>query len=165
MQWLTDAIKRNGRRRQSRLLSLTGSLILYDPTHPLVESGLKTMLTHAWNVRTIFANSGFPADRINWTPALVAEIEAFATGDEKGSHGYELYWIAKAHPFSAVKTELLRQVRDGSYFRFWPARALVEVWGAADPEVRAALLAILGGPGEDIASIAEALPAGVRRKA
>jgi hypothetical protein len=156
---LVNAIERNYRRKPVDLRLLVGSLILCDPTHPLVEPGLKDLLEHDWHMREIFADSGFPSDRIIWTPALEAEIERFVAGPNRSFHHYEIYWIAKAHPVPLVKSELLRQVSGDNYFRFWSAQALIEVWGPDDPEVRAALLGFLDRSGEDIAPIAEALPA------
>ena len=156
---LAEVIERKGQHNPRDLLPLIGSLLLCNPIHPLVEPGMRDLLAHDWNIRKIFAERSFPADRIIWTPALAAEIERFAAGHANSVHDYELYWIAKAHPFPAVKAQLLRQVGDDTHFRSWAARALVEVWGAGDPEVSAALLAFLDRPGEDVASIAEALPA------
>lgn len=156
---LVEAIERPARRGRKDLRLLIGSLILCDPTHTLVEPGMKDLLAHDWNVREIFADSGFPADRIIWTPALEVEIERFVAGPNRRFHHYETYWIAKAHPVPIVKAELLSQVRGDDYFRFWSAQALVEVWGPDDPEVRAALLPFLDRSGEDVAPIAEALPA------
>ena len=43
--------------------------------------------------------------------------------------------------------------------RFWSASALIDVWGADDPDTKAALLPFLERSADDLASVAEALPA------
>ena len=48
------------------LMPLIGSLILCDPHQPLVAPGMSDLLEHNWNIRHIFAERGFPADKIAW---------------------------------------------------------------------------------------------------
>jgi hypothetical protein len=107
----------------------------------------------------VFAEHGFPADRIAWTPELDARIESFATGKDGRFSDYELHWIARVRPLPTVKAQILKNLGVESSLRFWSARALVDVWGADDPETKTALLPFLERPANDLASVAEALPA------
>ena len=119
-------------------------------------------LRHDWNMREVFVEQGFPADKVRWTPELISEIERFAIKSD--SRSYELYWIAKVIRSDVVKSQLIRNLADARSFRFWSARALTEVWGGDDREVGAALLPFLDAEPEEVASVAEALPAVVEDK-
>ena len=110
-------------------------------------------------MREIFAEQGFPADRIPWTPGLDARIENFATGKDGRFLDYELYWIARVRPLPTVKAQILTSLGFEGSLRFWSARALVDVWGPDDPDTKAALLPFLERSADDLASVAEALPA------
>ena len=61
-------------------------------------------------------------------------------------------------PLPIVKAQILTSLGFESSLRFWSARALVEVWGADDPDTKAALLPFLEWSADDLASVAEALP-------
>ena len=156
---LHEAIDREHGRNPHELRPLIGSLVICDPAHPLVTPGMLDLLKHDWNIREIFAREGFPANKVHWTPELIAEIERFTGAADARFHDYELYWIAKIVRSEVVKSRLIRNLTDADHFRFWSARALTEVWGGDDQEVRAALLPFLGAGPEEIASVAEALPA------
>jgi hypothetical protein len=155
---LTDAIEDSWHRNPHDLFPLIGALLTCEPNHPRIEPGIRDLLQHDWMMRQIFVEGSFPADAIPWTPSLDAEVERFVDRD-KGFDHYELYWIAKARPLTAVKAKILRSVEGSGYFRFWTSKALVEVWGAGDPEVRNTLLPFLHRPGEEVAAVSEALAA------
>lgn len=155
---LHEAIDQKRDRNPHDLNPLIGSLVVCDPEDSYVAEGMIDLLKPDWNIREIFAQSGFPSEKVPWTPALVAEIERFAGNPNARLQDYELYWIAKVVRSGAVKLALIRCLQNASSFRFWAANALTEFWGGNDPEVRAALLPFLDAAPGDIASVAGALP-------
>lgn len=161
---LHEAIDKQYDRNPHDLMPLIGSLVICDPDDALVAAGMLDLLRHDWNIREIFAREGFPADKVRWTPELMGEIERFASKPDSRFHDYELYWISKVVRSDAVKSQLIRNLADAGSFRFWSANALTEVWGGDDPEVCAALLPFLHAEPEQVASVAEALPAVVGDK-
>ena len=138
-------------------------MLYCDPDHPLVTTGLPRILSEEWTWHHLFPQSGFPVARVHWTPELTAMVEAQA---QKDAHvrDYELYWIAKVLPSPVLKAQFLKLLEGDGHFKFWPALALVEVWGGADKEVRDALLPFLDADPKEIAMVAEALPAVVDDK-
>lgn len=161
---LQEAIAKKHDRNPHDLTPLIGSLVICDPDHAFVAPGMLDLLSHDWNIREIFAREGFPADKVRWTPELIGEIERFASKPDSRFNDYELYWIAKVVRSDTVKSELIRNLADADSIRFWSALALTEVWGGDDREVSAALLPFLHAEPEEVASVAEALPAVVLDK-
>ena len=123
---------------------------------------MRDLLQHDFNLRHIFAEGGFPADKIPWNPGLVATVQRFVQAEKHV--GYELYWIAKVLPEPWLKGQILRNLASEGRFRFWSARALGDIWGGHDPEVRQAFHPLLDQDGGDVASVAEMLPAVVEDK-
>src|SRR5262249_38762913 len=64
---------------------------------------------------------------------------------------------ARGGPTPTLKAALLRCV-EGNHLAFWAASALVDLWGAADPEVQSALLAASTKPVEQRQNVAHVLP-------
>ena len=146
-------------------MPLIGSLILCDPLNPLVNPGISDLLGHDWNIRQIFSERGFPADKIPWNPELVERVQRLVTGENAHILDFELYWIAKVLPEPWLKAQILKNLASESHwFRFWSAKALVEVWGPGDGEVREAFLPFLDHPMNDVASVADMLPIVVQDK-
>src|SRR5271165_1284968 len=147
------------------LMPLVGSLILCDPQHPLVAPGMSDLLEHDWNIRHIFTERGFPADKIPWKPEHVAKIQRLVVSEEAHVLDFEFYWIAKVLPEPWLKTQILKNLASERHlFRFWSAKALIEVWGPDDPEVRDAFLPFLDQRMDDVASVADMLPTVVEDK-
>jgi hypothetical protein len=117
----------------------------------------------ASTISDIFAEEGFPADKILWNPGLVAKVQRFVQAKEH-VHGYELYWIAKVLPEPWLKGQILRNLASERHSRFWSARTLVEVWGSHDSEIRQAFHPFLDQDGSDVASVAGVLPGVVEDK-
>jgi hypothetical protein len=155
---LAAKIERLDDRSPHNMMPFIGSLILCDPLHRLVAPGMRDLLEHDWNMRHIFEGE-FPAEKIPWDPELVAKVQRFVSQAETRLLGYERYWIAKVLPEPWLKTQILKNFASEGRFRFWSARTLVEVWGRDDPEVRQAFLPFLDQGLDDVASVAEMLPA------
>jgi hypothetical protein len=161
---LHETIDKQHDRNPHALRPLIGSLIICDPDDALIAAEMLDLLTDDWNIREIFTEEGFPADKVRWTPELIDQIERFASKQDSRFHDYELYWIAKVVRSDVIKSHFIRNMTDASSFRIWAARALTEVWGGDDREVRAALLPFLHAKPDEVALVAEALPAVVGDK-
>ena len=74
---------------------------------------------------------------------IVPALEAWVL-KHRSDDGYTLSHVARVAPTPTLKAALLRCV-ENDRLSFWAAPALVDLWGAADAEVRAALLATAGG--------------------
>jgi hypothetical protein len=92
---------------------------------------------------------------------IVPALEAWVL-KHRSDDGYTLSHVARVAPTPTLKAALLRCV-ENDRLSFWAAPALVDLWGAADAEVRAALLATAGWPVEKRQHVAHTLPAVVRR--
>jgi hypothetical protein len=161
---LVAKIEQHPDRNPHRLMPLIGSLMLCDAAHPLIGPGMSDLLQHDWDMRHIFAEQEFPADKIPWNPGLVAKAKRFAVQENSHFHDFELYWIAKVLPEPWLKAQILKNLASKKRFRFWSARALAEVWGGHDPEVRQAFSQFLGQDGDEVASVAGILPAVIEDK-
>jgi NACHT domain-containing protein len=159
---LAGKIGRHRDRNPHHLMPLIGSLILCDPLHPLVVPGMSDLLEHDFNIRDIFAKREFPADKIPWNPGLVAKVQRFVVQEK--ALGFEFYLIAQILPEPWLKGQILKNLAGEGHFRFWSARALVDVWGGHDPEIRQAFRPFLDQDGDQVASVAEMLPAVVEDK-
>jgi hypothetical protein len=145
----------DGVRRNNQML-LVGSLIAVDPTHPLINPTLTQILSQDYAFSDFFARSNIQSNRITWAPENIALVEGHLNKDR--FLDYEAYWISKALPLPFVKTALLASFQAENTLAFWSARGLVEGWGKTDPEVSAAFHAVLDGPTDKIAYVAEYLP-------
>ena len=92
-------------------------------------------------------------------PALEAWVIKYRSDD-----GYTLSHAARVAPTPTLKAALLRCV-ENDRLSFWAAPALVDLWGAADAEVRKALLAAAEWPVEKRQHVAHTLPHVVTDKA
>jgi len=151
-----ESALRDGPRRHNQI-SLVGSLIAVDPTHPLINPTLTQILSQDYAFNEFFARSNIKSNRVAWTPENIALVEGHIN---KESHllDYEAYWISKALPLPFVKSALLASFKGEHTLAFWSARGLVEGWGKADTEVLAAFRAALDGPADKVAHVAEYLP-------
>ncbi len=161
---LHEAIAKIYDRNPHDLRPLIASLVICDPDDALVSAGMRDLLKRDWDFGEIFARERFPSDKVRWTSELITEIERFVNEPDSRFDGYELYWIAKVVRSDVVKSQLMRNLAGADSFRFWSARALTEVWGGNDREVRAALLPFLDASPAEVALVAEALPAVVADK-
>lgn len=87
---------------------------------------------------------------------IVPALEAWVL-KHRSDDGYTLSHVARVAPTPTLKAALLRCV-ENDRLSFWAAPALVDLWGAADAEVRAALLATAGWPVEKRQHVAHTLP-------
>lgn len=149
--------------RRNDQMSLVGSLIAADPTHPLINPTITQILSADYAFSDFFARSNIQVDRVTWTPENIALIEAHFTKER--FYEYEAYWISKALTLPFVKNKLLESLKEENTLAFWSARGLVEGWGKADPQVSAAFQAVLDGPPDKIAYVAEYLPDVIEDKA
>ena len=92
-------------------------------------------------------------------PALEAWVIKYHSDD-----GYTLSHAARVAPTPTLKAALLRCVASDR-LSFWAAPALLDLWGAADAEVRKALLAAAEWPVEKRQHVAHTLPHVVTDKA
>lgn len=138
--------------------SLIGALLLCDADNALAAKELSYMLERDFLFRSVVAED-FPADRIKWTPELEAQAQAYANQENAHFRDYELYWLAKVLPKEWLKARILENLKHPMDNHLWSAKALVEFWGAADGEVRRALIGVAEIGGEATASIAQVLPA------
>jgi hypothetical protein len=72
-------------------------------------------------------------------PTIVPALEAWVM-KHRSDDAYTLSHAARVAPTPTLKAALLRCL-EGNHLAFWAASALVDLWGAADPEVHPALLA------------------------
>lgn len=155
---LEAAIGRPEQRRPYDLQSLTKALIVCDPGHPLVEASMLTLLREKYLVRDIFGPGGFDLQNMIWTPPLIEAVEAKLGTEDGYFPDYEFYWIAKQIRSEKMKPHFIENLRRKNSFKFWAGRALVEVWGKDDPEVRQALLPFMEAEPGEIALVADILP-------
>lgn len=142
------------------LKPLVGALIMCDAEHPLVKAGLRALLSQNWLHREIFGPDGFPADRIKWTSGLLETVEGLTQKEKAYFPNYDFYWVAKRTKIESLKPRFIADLKqDRNGFKFWSAKALVEVWGSDDPEVRGVLLPFMDAAPADIALVAHLLPA------
>src|SRR5262249_17607738 len=89
-------------------------------------------------------------------PTIVPALEAWVV-KHRSDDAYILSHAARVGPTPTLKAALLRCV-EGNHLAFWAASALVDLWGAADPEVQSALLAASTKPVEQRQNVAHVLP-------
>lgn len=140
-----------------RMIPLVGSLFLCDPNSVVAERELLQILSHDWALYQIFSRGDFPIQRITWTAQLVARIEAHLEGKERHSD-HELYWISKAMPLPTLKQRFMEELRRPQHLSFWASRALVEVWGKDDSDVRNLFASLLDAGPEALSEVGEELP-------
>jgi hypothetical protein len=155
---LETAIENAGARGiRHNLIPLIGSLLICDPENPLIHRHLLNLLSEDWTFHHLFSSSKFPMDRVRWTPDLVSKIEAHAT---KGGavFDYELYWTSKTLALPSLKRTFIDALKRREGLSFWSARALAEVWGNKDAEVRDIFESFLDGEPKHLLLVAEELP-------
>ncbi|MBR0840481.1 NACHT domain-containing protein [Bradyrhizobium liaoningense] len=145
----------NGARNKDQM-SLVGSLIAVDPTHRLVDRTLSQILSRDYAFHDLFAHSNVLSDKVTWSRENIGRIEAYLNKERFAEH--VAYRISKSLPLPFVKEKLLASLKEKNSLAFWSAHGLVDSWGKADPEVVAAFQAVLDGPAEKIAYVAEYLP-------
>jgi len=89
-------------------------------------------------------------------PAIVPALEAWVT-KHRPDDAYTLSHAARVAPTPTLKSSLLRCI-EGDHLAFWAASALIDLWGAADPEVQSALLTASTKPVEQRQNVAHILP-------
>ena len=139
------------------LKPLLAALVICDPTDTTVQSGLLEFPQQ--DLRDLLLRGDFPLEKVIWTPELIHRVERCVTPPDSQWIDGDLYYLSKALRTEVLKARLLQNFRHGAQSRFWAARALVECWGPEDPEVSAALLPFLEASPEDVATVAEVLPA------
>ncbi|MCK1354229.1 NACHT domain-containing protein [Bradyrhizobium sp. CW7] len=144
------------RTRYNDQTSLVGSLIAVDPTHHLINPTLTQILARDYAFHDLFAHSNIPTEKVTWSKENIALIEAHLNKERFSEH--VAYHISRALPLPFVKQKLLTSLKEKHSLAFWSAHGLVDGWGKADPEVLAAFQAVLDGPAEKIAYVAEYLP-------
>lgn len=142
--------------RYGNQMSLVGSLISIDPSHPLINPTLTKILSQDYAFSDFFARSNIESSRVTWTPENIALVEGHL--NKERFLDYETYWISKALPLPFVKRKLLESFQGEHTLAFWSARGLVEGWGKDDPEVSTIFSAALDWPADKIAHIAEYFP-------
>jgi len=155
---LETAIGRPEQQRPHDLQSLANALIVCDPSHPLVEPSMLILLRERYLLRDIFGPNGFDLQNMIWTPPLIEAVEAKLRDEDGYFPDYEFYWVAKHIRSEKMKPYFIENLRRKDSFKFWSARALVEVWGKDDPAVGEALLPFMDAEPGEIALVAHLLP-------
>jgi len=88
--------------------------------------------------------------------SIVAALEAWVT-KYQSNDAYTLSHVARVAPTPTLKASLLNCI-EGNHLAFWAASALIDVWGAADPEVESTLRAAATKPVEQRQNVAHVLP-------
>ena len=157
IELLETGIAKAKRDRVHDLVPLIGSLTICDPENPLINKHLLNLLDQDWVFHGLFAQSGFPVNRVKWTPDLIAKIEAYVK--KSGEHqDYDLYWVSKVAALPSLKQRFIEGLKGHKYLSFWSARALAEGWGRDDPEVRDIFVSFLDATPERVSIVAEELP-------
>ena len=89
-------------------------------------------------------------------PTIATALEAWVM-NHRSDDAYTLSHAARVAPTPNLKAALLRCV-EGNHLAFWAASALVDLWGAVDPEVQSTLLAASTRPVEQRQNVAHVLP-------
>jgi len=143
--------------RVGRVLPLAGSLVMCDSRNAVAHEELLQALSWDWVVHDLFSPNGFPVERVDWTPDLVARIEHHITAKDRVMES-ELYWISRVMRMPLLKQKFLDALRQREYLMFWCSRGLIEGWGKADPDVQTIFASMLDGDAEGLAQVAEELP-------
>jgi hypothetical protein len=90
-------------------------------------------------------------------PTVVSAMEAWASRQDPDD-AYTFAGIAHVAPTPVLKSLLLKSLENPQSLSFWAASALIDVWGADDPEVLAALSKASTLPVSERQSLAHVLP-------
>lgn len=88
---------------------------------------------------------------------VVQALERWVERKEKYRE-YEIAHAAKVAPTPTFKKALLECISEPTGLAFWPARALIDIWGPDDAEVRGAISAFADRPVERRQYVADLLP-------
>jgi NACHT domain len=157
VQKLEAAIAAQMGERIYRVKPLVGALFLCDSNNTVAQKELSQLLNQDWVLSDLFTRGNFPVDRVTWTPELVAKIET-QISDKKRYGDHDLYWISKTLRLPYLKQRFLDGLRQGEHLAFWHSRALAEVWGKDDPDVRSLFTSMLDAEPKAVSQVAEELP-------